>query len=132
MNTDTIITITLDCAYLSRKIMCFGGSPNNKGYDSTVNYLNISQSDSALVSNLADKWDIEVLVTGETDIINEARYDSQYTALPGGVKMLIQGGSNELPGKLQKKTVIYDTVNNAWSSLSDYTEPRNGGARQMY
>lgn len=112
--------------------MCFGGSPNNKGYDTSVNYLDISQSDSTLVSNLEHKWDVEVVVTGETDIIREPRYDSQYTALPGGFKMLIQGGSNEIPSKLQKKTVLYDTVNNAWSSLSDYVEPRNGGARQMY
>ncbi|KAF1807799.1 hypothetical protein V8B55DRAFT_1375469 [Mucor lusitanicus] len=112
--------------------MCFGGSPNDKGYDVTVNYLDISQSDSTDVSNLENKWDIEVVPKGETDIISEPRYDSLYTALPGGALMLMQGGSNELPGKLQKQTVVYDTVNNAWSSLSNYTEPRNGGVRQIF
>ncbi|GAN04049.1 hypothetical protein MAM1_0054d03508 [Mucor ambiguus] len=112
--------------------MCFGGSPNDKGYDTTVNYLDISQSDSTNVSNLENKWDIQVVPKVETDIINEPRYDSQYTALPDGARMLMQGGSNELLGKLQNKTVIYDTRNEQWSSLSDYTEPRNGGARQIF
>ncbi|KAK4516914.1 uncharacterized protein ATC70_000241 [Mucor velutinosus] len=120
------------CAYLSKRIMCFGGSPNNKGYDTSVNYLDISQTDSTNVTNLENKWDIQVLPIGETSIIREARYDSQYTALADGFKMLIQGGSNELPNKLQRQTVLYDTVNNEWSSLEDYTEPRNGGVRQIF
>ncbi|KAL9558744.1 hypothetical protein MBANPS3_000730 [Mucor bainieri] len=113
--------------------MCFGGSPNDKGYDTSVNYLDISQTDSTNISNLEDKWNIQVAPKGgEIDIVNEPRYDSQYTALPDGARMLMQGGSNELPGKLQKKTVIYDTRNEEWSSRSDYVEPRNGGARQIF
>lgn len=112
--------------------MCFGGSPRNNGYDSSVNYLDINQSASRDVSNLENKWETEVVPKGETDIITEPRYDSQYIALPGGVRMMMQGGSNELPNKLQKQTVVYDTVNDEWSSLRNYTDSGTGIVRQMY
>ncbi|CAO0796621.1 unnamed protein product [Mucor circinelloides] len=112
--------------------MCFGGSPRNNGYDSSVNYLDISQSASRDVSNLENKWETEVVPKGETDIITEPRYDSQYIALPGGVRMMMQGGSNELPNKLQKQTVVYDTVNDEWSSLRNYTDSGTGIVRQIF
>lgn len=112
--------------------MCYGGSPNDDGYDCSINYLDLSQPNGDDVSQLKNLWEIQVPPTDGFRIATEPRYNSQYIALPGGSSMLIQGGSNELPTKIENQTVVYNTFTNAWTPFPGFEDANNGGIRQMY
>lgn len=120
-----------DCAYLSNRIFCYGGSVGDVHYDSSIHSLDINnQPAGTSVNDLLNQWDN--ISENNSQIVTEFRYDSEFVPLPDGVSMFLEGGSNDNSYPIANKTVTYNTQTNTWHALPEYNEPLNRGLRQMY
>ncbi|KAI9273810.1 hypothetical protein EDC94DRAFT_644130 [Helicostylum pulchrum] len=111
------------CAYLAKKIYCYGGSPFNENY-------NIHNQPTNSVNTMLNKW-VENRVDSLSETATEYRYDSGFIALPNGVEMLFQGGTNDKNNAMIDKTVTYNAETDSWGTLPSYDDTKNGGVRQI-
>ncbi|GAA5811628.1 hypothetical protein MFLAVUS_005068 [Mucor flavus] len=79
---------------------------------------------------MLNKWEPNQ-VNSSSGTATEYRYDSGFIALPNGVEMLFQGGTNDNNYAIVDKTVTYNAELDTWGTLPNYIDFRNGGVRQI-
>ncbi|KAI9273811.1 hypothetical protein EDC94DRAFT_689831 [Helicostylum pulchrum] len=118
------------CAYLAKKIYCYGGSSFNENYSNNMYQLDIHNQPTDSINGMINKW-IENRVDSLSETATEYRYDSGFIALPNGVEMLFQGGTNDKNYAMIDKTVAYNAETDSWGTLPSYDDTKNGGVRQI-
>ncbi|KAI9277439.1 hypothetical protein BY458DRAFT_504986 [Sporodiniella umbellata] len=123
------------CGYLSKKIFCFGGdlsrSTSVYDLDTALYSLDINQYRDDDTSSLNNKW---TLVHTTNSFSPEFRRAPQFVTLPNENSFLIVGGlmqSYSWHGVLVNQSILYNTVNNTWESVPQYSEP-DRKRRQIY
>lgn len=119
-----------DCALLSNKIYCYGGSVMG----------DISNNDALIVLDMAKNKDTTSYqsLNSQWDSIPIAmnfgkRSVPQVASMPDGKRLLIYGGYNsDATTKLSSQTIAYNTETDVWESLPSFNDAGNGGDRQMY
>ncbi|KAG2230227.1 hypothetical protein INT48_002097, partial [Thamnidium elegans] len=93
-------------------------------------YLDIHNQPTSSVNEMLNKW-IDVPVDSSSETATEYRYDSGFIALPNGIEMLFQGGTNDKTHAMVDKTVAYNAETGVWNTLPSYNDVKNGGYRQI-
>ena len=120
----------LACAMLKSKLYCHGGYIQDSKDEDILSSLNVFANNGGPVQDLNSKWNY-VNPSKQSGIVVSRRDYSQAVAMPDGVRLLINGGYNYDVNPLLQKNVAYNVETNAWEVLADYSEPANGGNRQM-
>lgn len=95
--------------------------------DFSIKYLETINSSMKTAKDLEAKWVSLTSITNGLTFF--PRSYPQYTVLPDGKTMLLNGGSLSR-SVMTPQTIAYDIETNSWTEYPSYTEPPFG-ARQM-
>ncbi|CAO3702907.1 unnamed protein product [Rhizopus stolonifer] len=124
------------CGYLNKKIFCFGGdlssSASTSNIVSSLISLDINQHYGEESNLLNNKWDI---ISSENDFDPEKRMTPEFIVSSDGNSLIIVGGEYAANSGytmwFNNQTIMYNSINNTWEPLPQYTEP-NRERRQIY
>ncbi|KAI8372201.1 hypothetical protein BD560DRAFT_395457 [Blakeslea trispora] len=121
------------CGFLSGKIYCFFGNrltnATQSALDNTINVLDLTNATGKSASELQSSWTTLTSNTNGVDI--SPRLRPQSAEMGNGRHMFFNGGYTYTTERLKDPNIIYDAVENRWSSHTPYTEPPYG-PRQIY
>ncbi|KAI8367177.1 hypothetical protein EDC96DRAFT_564753 [Choanephora cucurbitarum] len=117
------------CAYLDRKVYCYGGFVANTQADDSMVVLDINKNGGDTIGNLNGQW--EPASPATNNIKFGRRAYPQTVALPDGKSLMIQGGYNYQNTTFGDQTIIYSTESNAWSKQPNYVDSQNN-IKQTY
>ncbi|KAI8986571.1 hypothetical protein BDB01DRAFT_786083 [Pilobolus umbonatus] len=107
------------CSYLVDKIFCYGGADATNNVLTEMVALYVHYNSPVDKASLPSSWErIQPLNT----LGSEGRKAAQHIATPDRKKMLIQGGYNLANVSLEHPLIIYDAVDNKWTSAPDFTQ----------
>ncbi|KAI8367172.1 hypothetical protein EDC96DRAFT_543909 [Choanephora cucurbitarum] len=112
-----------NCAYLEKKVYCYGGDIPNTQADDSMIILDINKNGGDTIGNLNDQW--EPASPATNNIKFGKRVLSQAVALPDGKSLMIQGGYSFQNTTFEDQTIIYSAESNAWSKLPNYVDSQN-------
>ncbi|KAK4513115.1 uncharacterized protein ATC70_012909 [Mucor velutinosus] len=125
-----------NCAYLSHKIYCYGGSTGAGDSSSDNDVLmaldiNSNNKEATPYQNLNSQWQPIPMTT--TTISLGKRSAPHVASLLDGKRLMIYGGyNNNATSKLSNQAVLYNAESNHWESLPNFNDAANGGDRQIY
>ncbi|KAI7871988.1 uncharacterized protein EV154DRAFT_529417 [Mucor mucedo] len=114
------------CAFLSKKIYCYGGLTDADGTISDVSIvmLDVFNSSGSTADEMMNRW---VTVTTNTNGVDlKARDFPQIMQMPDDKTLLISGGWNNAYTKLTSQTITYNSETNSWKNYANYTEAPYG------
>ncbi|KAI9365633.1 hypothetical protein BD770DRAFT_376936 [Pilaira anomala] len=119
-----------ECAFLSKRIYCFGGYIEGVHAADALNSLDIYKNDGAPSYRLNDQW--EEIEPAPTDLVIGRRDSLQAAAAPDGVRFLFQGGFNYVSDPILHQTIAYNSETNTWETFANYNDIRNDGDREVF
>ncbi|KAG2202471.1 hypothetical protein INT47_013087 [Mucor saturninus] len=114
------------CAFLSKKIYCYGGLTDADGTISDVSIvmLDVFNNSGSTADEMMNRW---VTVTTNTNGVDlNARDFPQIMQMPDDKTLLISGGWNNAYTKLTSQTITYNSETNSWKNYANYTEAPYG------
>lgn len=119
---------------MSGKIYCYGGfvftSATEYNLDNVMNVLDITNSSGTSSDALQNMWKSVSYIPNNVDLT--ARTDPQCLVISDQNRMIINGGyPYTTTSQLTDMNIMYNALQNTWSTGESYSEPPYGN-RQMF
>ncbi|KAI8367174.1 hypothetical protein EDC96DRAFT_543911 [Choanephora cucurbitarum] len=117
------------CAYLGKKVYCYGGFVDSTPTDDSMIILDINKNGGDTIGNLNSQWEPASPATNNINF--GKRTFLQAVALPDGKSLMIQGGYSFKNTTFGDQTIIYSAESNAWTKQPNYVDSQNN-IKQTY